>query len=192
MLDEVFGELADDIELAFEILRVLGIGRLRVLGLADNNLANYWLAFARCRSDRRVVRRHIAPADKLLVFVPNHFFEELFAAVAVGRVLRQKDEAGAVFARRRQVHAQVGGFMLQEAMWHLDEDARAVPRVGLATTGAAMFQVLQDLQGILDDLMGFAVFEVRDEAHAASVVFILGIVQALGAWFNVRHDRPRS
>ena len=45
---------------------------------------------------------------------------------------------------------------------------------------AAMVQVLQDLQALLDDGVAFLALDVGDETDAAGVMFVLGVVQALG------------
>jgi hypothetical protein len=56
-------------------------------------------------------------------------------------------------------------------MRHLDEDAGSVTRIGLAAAGAAMIQISQDLEPLLDHRMGLGSLDVGDKADAASVVF---------------------
>ena len=43
-----------------------------------------------------------------------------------------------------------------------------------------MIQVFQDLQALLDDGVAFLALDVRHEPHATGVMFVLGVVQALG------------
>ncbi|MNT48849.1 hypothetical protein D3C72_1856530 [compost metagenome] len=43
-----------------------------------------------------------------------------------------------------------------------------------------MVQVFQDLQTLLDDRVAFLALDVRNETDAAGVMFVLGVVQALG------------
>jgi hypothetical protein len=50
--------------------------------------------------------------------------------------------------------------------------------------GAAMVEVLQDQQALLDDRVRFAALDVGDEANAAGVVFVLGRVQTEGLGFG--------
>ncbi len=130
------------------------VWRLGSPGLADEDLPDDRLALLRGRADHGVVGRHVAPAEELLAFVADDLLEELLAALAVLRVLRQEDHADAVVAERRQVQAESRGFLLEEAVRHLHEDAGAVAGVGLAAAGAAVLQIVQDLQGLLDDPMG--------------------------------------
>jgi hypothetical protein len=64
-------------------------------------------------------------------------------------------------------------------MRHLHEDAGAVTRIDLATTGAAVIQVLQDLDRLFDDAVRFAPFYVNYEANAARLMFELRVVEPL-------------
>ena len=66
-------------------------------------------------------------------------------------------------------------------MWHLHQDARAVTGVNLATTGAAVIEVQENLDGLLDDRMGLAALDVGHETDATGVMFKLRIVKSLGA-----------
>jgi hypothetical protein len=65
---------------------------------------------------------------------------------------------------------------------HLDQDARAVARVLLAAARAAVFEVDENLERLLDDLVRAAALEVNDEAHAAGVVLVRRVVQTLLGW----------
>ena len=64
-------------------------------------------------------------------------------------------------------------------MRHLHQNARAIARIGLATARAAMVQVAQNLEGLLDDLVGLFSFDVHHETDATGVMFKPRIVQAL-------------
>ena len=67
----------------------------------------------------------------------------------------------------------------QELVRRLDENARAVAGIGLATAGAAVIQVQQYLQRLLNDGMGLPALDVDHEAYAAGLMFKLRVVQAL-------------
>jgi hypothetical protein len=54
---------------------------------------------------------------------------------------------------------------------HLDEDAGSVSRIGFAAAGAAMVEIAEDLEPLLDHRMGLGSLDVGDKADAASVVF---------------------
>ena len=67
----------------------------------------------------------------------------------------------------------------QEAVRHLDQDAGAVAAVGLAAARAAVQQVDEQLQPLLDDRVRPPALHVDHEPHAACVVLVLRIVEAL-------------
>ena len=64
-------------------------------------------------------------------------------------------------------------------MRHLHEHAGAVAGVDLAAAGAAMIEVLEDLDALLDDGVRFAALDVHDEADAAGVMLELRVIEAL-------------
>ena len=97
-------------------------------------------------------------------------------ACAVLGVARQEHQAGAVLAGRRQRRRRD---LAQERVRHLDQDAGAVAGVDLAAAGAAMREVLQHLQRLADDGVRLAALDVDDEADAAGVVLVPGVVEAL-------------
>ena len=65
-------------------------------------------------------------------------------------------------------------------MRDLNQHARAVACQGIGANRSAMLQVLQDLQRVGNDLMRLAPRHVGNEADAACVVFVSGIVKPLG------------
>ena len=77
----------------------------------------------------------------------------------------------AVLAGRRQRSRRD---LAQERVRRLDQDAGAVAGVDLAAAGAAVLQVLQDLQRLAHDGVRLAPFDVDDEADAAGVVLVRG------------------
>ena len=94
--------------------------------------------------------------------------------------MREEHEAGAVAAGGRQRDAERRGHLAQEAVRHLDEDAGAVAGRRLAAAGAAVQQVDQDAQPLLDDGVRAAALDVDDEADAAGVVLVDWVVQTDG------------
>src|SRR6185436_18731628 len=62
----------------------------------------------------------------------------------------------------------------------LDRDPRAVAGVRLAAARPAVQEVDQDLDGLVHDRVRLSALDVHDEADAAGVVLVRGIVQALG------------
>ena len=94
--------------------------------------------------------------------------------------------------RLGQLDAERARHLAQEAVRHLDQDAGAVAGVRLAAARAAVQQVDQQLQPLLDDRVRAPALHVDDEADAAGVVLVPRIVEALRArrlCACSRHDR---
>ena len=47
-----------------------------------------------------------------------------------------------------------------------------------------MIKITKDEQPLTDDLVGFAAFNMGDKANAAGVVFVSGVVEALGGDYD--------
>ena len=183
----VLDALADDVQLPFKspprlAVRVAGRGRVGVPGplgrpRGDEDLAEHGLDGDRARADRAVVGRDIAPAEEHLAFFSDDPREDPLDGGAMLGLARQEHQAGAVVAGGRQRGRRHAA---QERVGHLNEDAGAVARVDLAAAGAPVRQVLQDLKRLSDNRMGLPALDVHDEADAARVVLVDGIVQAFG------------
>ncbi len=117
-------------------------------------------------------------------------FDQLSQLVALGSTVRQKHQPGAIVARRRQGETEVRRRLTQEAIGHLNEDARAIAGVRLASAGAAVQQVEEDLQPLLDDSVRLPPFDVDHEADAAGIVFVAGIVEGERAGRGGGHGLP--
>ena len=127
------------------------------------------------------VDRHVAPAEQDLAFVLDRALDLVFAGEARRRFLGQEHHADAVLARRRQAHALRGHLLAEERVGNLDQDAGAVAGERIGADRAAMGEVAQDLQTLLDDRVAFLALDVRDEADAAGVVLVGGVVETLRA-----------
>ena len=69
--------------------------------------------------------------------------------------------------------------LAEKAVGNLDQDAGAIARQRIRTHRAAVREVLENLQALLDDGMALAILDVGDKADAASVVFVGGVVKTL-------------
>ena len=65
-------------------------------------------------------------------------------------------------------------------MRDLDQDPGAVAGVGFAAAGAPVVEVDQGRQAVAHDLVRLPPFQVDEEADAAGVVLVAGVVEALG------------
>ena len=78
---------------------------------------------------------------------------------------------------------------LRNSCGNLHEDAGTVAGKRVGADGAAMGQILEDLETVLDDLMARPRLQIGDEADAAGIVFSLRIVESLRRW---RRCGPRK
>ena len=81
--------------------------------------------------------------------------QDAFALQAWMLLDRQKDHSYAIAPAVRQGKAELLTFAREELVRNLDEDARAVARFRIASAGAAMGQVEQDLNALFDDVVTF-------------------------------------
>jgi hypothetical protein len=90
-------------------------------------------------------------------------------------------------ARRGELEIHTGA---EEGIGDLYQDAGTVAGLGIGTDGTSMRQALQNLETLLDDPMALLVLDVADEANAAGVALVGGIVQALCGWVGTKvHQR---
>ncbi len=176
--------LADHVQLALQRVRHDHVG-----AAADEDLAQHGLLGAHGGRHRHLaVDRHVAPAQQYLALGLHGTFEFLLAGEARRVFLRQEDLADAVFAGRRQLDAGGGHLGAEVFVRDLDQDARAVAHQLVGADGAAMVEVLEDLQALRDDRMRALALDVRHEADAAGVVLVRGVVHpARGRGGDVGH-----
>jgi hypothetical protein len=70
----------------------------------------------------------------------------------------------------------------QQAIWHLREHARAIARLGVGIHRAAMREIRQRLQRVLDHGMRSAPRDIDDNTCATAIVLELGIVERVVRW----------
>ena len=115
----------------------------------------------------------------MLALVQDGCFDDLLAALPLGLVLRQEYHAHGVAVALGQVEAECLGLFLEEAVGHLEENAAAVARLGVAAARAAMGEVNQHLEAVLDQLVAAPAVDIAQKPDPAGVVFIRWIVQSL-------------
>ena len=128
-------------------------------------------------SEIAVVDRHVAPAEEVEPLLLHRLRDDLLAHRPAAGVLRHEELADGVEARLRQRNAERGALLLEEAMRDLGEDAAAVAELGIGADGAAMVEIAQDLQALLDQPVALAVLHVGDEADAARVLLVARVVE---------------
>jgi hypothetical protein len=145
-------------------------------------LLNIGLRGARHAADGIAVDRRVAPAEDGEAFLADDALQDAFTGQALMRLHGQERHADAIFAFGGQAEAERGALAGEELVRDLNEDAGAVAGFGIAAAGAAVRQVDEDLDALRDDVVGFVALDAGDEANAAGVVFVAGMVQALRRW----------
>ena len=93
--------------------------------------------------------------------------------------MRQEDHTDTVFADGRQFDALTCHFFTIELIRNLDQDTGPITLQGIGTHSAAVIDILQDQQTLLDDAMTFLAFDMGDKTYAASIVLVGGVVHSL-------------
>src|SRR5262249_2109946 len=93
---------------------------------------------------------------------------------------RREEGADAIVLGLGQRDTQGFTTGLEEGVGDLDQDPRAVAGVILAAAGPSMVEVDQSGETIADDLMRAPPLEINDEADAAAIVLVGGVIEALG------------
>ena len=175
LIDRLRDRLAQDIEPALEIILALG-GAVA----ADEHLHAGRFGRLDGFAERGIVGRHVAPAEQHQAFCLDLFGDDALDNFAPRRLLRHEQCADRVVAGLRQLEADLGGLALEERVRDLHQDAGAVTGARVGADGAAMFEVAEDVDRVVDDLMRLLAFDVGDEADAAGILFQAGVVKSLG------------
>ena len=92
---------------------------------------------------------------------------------------RQESHAYRVLAGRGQFNSEGCALAGKKLVRNLNQDAGAVTSFGIAAAGAAMREIYQDLDSLLDDLVALFAANAGYKAHSTSVVLIRRIVKTL-------------
>jgi hypothetical protein len=125
------------------------------------------------------VRLALAPAEDLLALDANVELEQLLELAAADLVGGEEADPHAVLARGRQL--EPAGHP-EESVGDLDEDPGAVAGFGVGALGAAVLEVVQRRQRLVDHVVARLVVEPGDHRDAAGVVLVGGVVQTVGLW----------
>ena len=112
-------------------------------------------------------------------FAGRNLLEGLADEFAPLGVARHEQRADAVFAGRRQRDAERLGLAGEELVRDLHQDAGAVAGARIGADRAAMLEVDQDGERVVDDLVRLAALDVGDESDAAGILGERGIVKAV-------------
>jgi hypothetical protein len=162
---------AGDVESAVEVQSACD-----VLRAADKALLDGRHALCRERAQNLRMRRHFAPEEQLHALLFEDDLEELAAAAARERVLRQKQHADRVVARLAQLHALLPGHIGKEAVGDLQHDADAVAGVAGGVFAGPVLELFHDFQRAVDRRMVGPAADIDDRADPAGIVLRLSDV----------------
>ena len=191
-LDRARRGLADDVELALE-----RVGHDHVGAAADEDLPD---APAPWRAPPATSASRGRPARRASRARPGPRRAPRARAPARTPGARRAPSAGTPCRRRtRPAPAAttpcIGHLGAVEVVGNLDQDAGAVAHQRVGADGAAMVEVLEDLQALLDDRVRLAARDVGDEADAAGVVLVrrarTGPAAPRHVHFCLRRHAPR-
>ena len=160
----------------FSLERIL-IGA--VVTAAHEELAHERLGRLDALAQTGVVDGNVAPAEHLLSFGLDNAFDDPFAVRPGPGGLGHEQHPDAIFARRRQLDADIPASRPQMFVGHLDENAGAIASARVSPDRTPVGEVFQDLQTLADYLVTLSVLYVRDKADSASVVLIARVVESL-------------
>ena len=127
--------------------------------------------------ERARVHRHFAPAQQFHPFRTRRALDRLDARRRQRGVGGQKDHADGVFPHGRKLDARPFALAAEEVVGNLDEQTRAVAGGLVAPERAAVLQVHEDAHPLLDDAVARLPLQIGDEADAATVVILSGMIQ---------------
>ena len=151
-------------------------------GLDALRLAHKALPDARHAGDRLVTEHFgaggdFAPAQKRQTLFFADDLKQLFGLIALQLILREKEHTNAIFPLLANFQPQLGCGLLKEFVADLGQNADAVAGFALGVLAGAVLQMLDDLQCVVDGLVGLAPLDVDNRADATVVMLELGAVQ---------------
>ncbi len=81
----------------------------------------------------------------------------------------------------RQLDPDLAALAHEEIVRDLHENAGAVTGLLVAPARAAVGEIDEDLERLVDDVVGFDALQVAHEAHAAGVALVARVVESLRA-----------
>ena len=123
------------------------------------------------------VGRHLAPAQKRQTFLFADDLKQLFGLVAAQLFLWEEEHTYAILALFTQGDAEFGGCFLKKCIADLRQDANTVAGLALGILTGAMFQMLYNLQRIINGFVGLAPLDIHDCTNAAVIMLKARVVQ---------------
>ena len=156
-----------------------GVTRRRIVGAPQKGLQDGRHAGAGCLAQVMRIDRHLAPKEQrhagLSAALLKHAMGILYAPV----VLWEEQHGHAIVALCRQNLAALLSLFTEKVMRNLEQDASAVAGVLLESRAAAVLQVDQNGQRIVQNLVMALTVDIGKRADATCVVVEFGAIKAL-------------
>ena len=120
---------------------------------------------------------HVPPPQHAQLQQRDGPLEQALAMGGLVRIRGQKDHAHAVFLGAGKRDAQRERDVAQEGVRDLQHDAGAIPGVLLAATGAAVSEVLQNLDAVAHDPVRPASLDIDHQPDPARIVLLARMVE---------------
>ena len=143
-------------------------------GTADERLPEGGHGVAGQRTERRVIGGDVAPTEQAQPLGGDNFLEGVAGGRGVAGGLRQECDAGGVGTLGGQLEVD---HRPQELVGDSDHDPGPVPAVGLSAGGAAMLEVQQRGNGLVNDVAAASAVHVDHHGDTTRVVFVRGVVE---------------
>ena len=183
-VDRVRDRLAQDVEPPLELVLALDLP-----APADEHLQVHGLRRLDRLAERGVVGRHLAPAQEHHALALDHLRIDVANDLPPVRITRHEQRADRIFAGLRQGESELFRLLDEEPVRDLHQDAGAVAGARVGADRAAMLQIAEDGERVLDQPMRFPALDVGDEPDAAGILVERGIVEPLHlAWRVPRLD----
>ena len=154
---------------------------VEVRGPSQKQLLDVGLGGARLAADGDAVHRRIAPANHRQALFLGDALDDALALQPAVLVHGQKAHGHAIGARLRQRHSQFAALAREKDMRNLNQNARAVARLRIATRRSAMGEVDEHLKTLADNVMALFAANAGDQPHAAGVVLVARVIKPLRA-----------
>ena len=128
------------------------------------------------------VYRHLAPCQKLQPLLAGDYLEQLHGLCPQVLILGEEEHSHAVLPLVAQPDVQFLGYLGEELVADLQQDAHAIAGLALGVLTGAVLQPLHNGQRIVHGLVTFASLDVHHSADAAGIVLKLWVVQTKGGF----------
>ena len=159
------------IQLSVKIQTACGLFRA-----ADKALRDCRHASPRFFTQNLRTGRHIPPEQQAQPLARQDHLQQLSAAHAFERILREKDHGNAVIARFRECFPRLPRRFFKKSMWNLRHNADAITGDAVSVLAGAVFKLFDDLQRVVYCPMRSLSADIDNGADSAGIMlaFLFG------------------